>query len=107
MGTSRRAQPERLAAKLLQIRQRLDLTQEQIVERLKGTKTPVYVGHVSGFEKGTREPSLPVLLRYARVAGVSLDVLVDDDLDLPAHLPVTHDKEWLMERERRTRKGRD
>lgn len=107
MGTSRRAQPERLAAKLSQIRQRLDLTQEQMVKRLKGTKTPIYVGHISGFEKGTREPSLPVLLRYARVAGVSMDVLVDDDLDLPEHLPVAPDKEWIMERGRKARKSRD
>jgi transcriptional regulator with XRE-family HTH domain len=87
MGTSRRTQPARLAAKLLQIRQHLDLTQEQMVKHLKGTRTPIYVGHISGFEKGTREPSLPVLLRYARVAGVSTDVLIDDDLDLPDRIP--------------------
>jgi transcriptional regulator with XRE-family HTH domain len=86
MGTSRRAQPKRLAAKLAQIRRSLDLTQEQMVERLGRTMTPVYVGHISGFESGNREPSLPVLLRYARVAGVSTDVLIDDDLDLPTTL---------------------
>lgn len=36
---------------------------------------------------GEREPSLIVLLRYARLAGVSMDVLADDGLDLPARLP--------------------
>lgn len=34
-----------------------------------------------------REPSLLVLLNYARAAGVYLDVLVDDELDLPERLP--------------------
>lgn len=104
MGTSRRAQPARLAAKLLQIRQRLDLTQEQMVKHLRGTRTPVYVGHISGFENGTREPSLPVLLRYAKVAGVSTDVLIDDDLDLPDHIPPVPEAEGIMKRERRARR---
>jgi transcriptional regulator with XRE-family HTH domain len=86
MGASRRAQPARLAAKLLQIRKSLDLTQEQMVKRLGRTKTPVYVGHISEFETGKREPSLLVILCYARVAGVSTDVLIDDALDLPKPL---------------------
>ena len=33
------------------------------------------------------EPPLPVLLAYAKLAGVSTDVLIDDELDLPAKLP--------------------
>jgi transcriptional regulator with XRE-family HTH domain len=87
MGTSRRAQPKRLAAKLAQIRKSLDLTQEQMVERLGCTRTPVYVGHISGFENGKREPSLLVLLQYAKLAGVSTDLLIDDDRNLPDKLP--------------------
>jgi transcriptional regulator with XRE-family HTH domain len=42
---------------------------------------------ISKYERGVREPSLIVILRYARAAGVCLDVLVDDDLNLPAKLP--------------------
>jgi transcriptional regulator with XRE-family HTH domain len=42
--------------------------------------------HVSEFERGLREPSLLALLQYARLAGVSTDVLIDDELDLPAKL---------------------
>lgn len=87
MGTSRRAQPRQLAAKLLQIRKGLGLTQEQMVERIGHTRTPVHIGHISGFETGKREPSLLVLLQYARIAGVYVDVLIDDNLDLPKHLP--------------------
>jgi len=45
-------------------------------------------GTISAYELGNREPSLLVLLSYARVAGVYVDVLVDDELDLPAKLPV-------------------
>jgi transcriptional regulator with XRE-family HTH domain len=44
-------------------------------------------GQISEFETGKREPSLIVLLRYARLAGVCVDTLIDDDLGLPAKLP--------------------
>ncbi|HEX3560231.1 MAG TPA: helix-turn-helix transcriptional regulator [Pyrinomonadaceae bacterium] len=97
MGTSRRAQPKRLAAKLLQIRKSLGITQEQMVKRLGRTKTPVYVGHISGFENGKREPSLLILLQYARVTGVPVEALIDDDLDLPHRLP-GEPSEWVMTR---------
>jgi transcriptional regulator with XRE-family HTH domain len=42
---------------------------------------------ISAYERGERVPSLSVLLQYARVAGVWMDVLVDDELDLPTKLP--------------------
>jgi transcriptional regulator with XRE-family HTH domain len=38
---------------------------------------------VSGYELGKREPPLPVLLKYARLVGISTDVLIDDKLKLP------------------------
>lgn len=44
-------------------------------------------GTISAYELGNREPSLMVLLTYARTACVYLDVLVDDALDLPDRLP--------------------
>ena len=44
-------------------------------------------GQISEFETGKREPSLIVLLRYARLSGVCVDTLIDDALDLPAKLP--------------------
>jgi len=87
MGTSRRPRPARLASKLRQIRTSLGLTQEQMGDLLTTRKSPVYPGHVSEFERGKREPSLLALLSYARTAGVPLELLVDDRLDLPTNLP--------------------
>jgi hypothetical protein len=43
----------------------------------------IHPAHISGYETGKREPPLPVLLKYARLAGVSTDVLIDDKLKLP------------------------
>jgi hypothetical protein len=42
---------------------------------------------ISEYELGKNEPPLVVLLQYARTAGVYVDVLIDDELDLPAKLP--------------------
>jgi transcriptional regulator with XRE-family HTH domain len=89
MGSARRPQPERLPAKLLQIRQLLDLTQEQMASRLSRVKSPPQPGLISRFEQGKREPSLLVLLEYARIAGVPMESLVDDEIDLPKCLPAT------------------
>jgi transcriptional regulator with XRE-family HTH domain len=86
MGRLPRERPRKLAAKLLQIRQALDLTQEQMLAALK-LDEKVFSSAISGYELGTREPPLLVLLKYARLAGVCMDVLVDDELDLPARLP--------------------
>ena len=83
MGQKRRPQPKRLPAKLLQIRKQLGLTQDQMAQKLKRVKTPPSSGAISRFEKGEREPSLLVLLEYARLGGISTDVLIDDKLNLP------------------------
>lgn len=82
MGQSRRQRPLRLAAKLKEIRTNLNLTQEQMTKQLHTVKLDLRPGHVSEYESGKREPSLPVLLQYARIAGVPMEELVDDELDL-------------------------
>jgi transcriptional regulator with XRE-family HTH domain len=87
MGKSARERPVRLPEKLLQIRVSLGLSQNEMLAAL-GLKGKVLRSAISGFESGAREPSLPVLLRYARLASVSTDVLIDDELDLPKRLPV-------------------
>lgn len=86
MGRKARAKPERLAEKLRAVREALGLSQGELVRRLDAGEL-IDAKHVSKFELGEREPSLLVLLRYARLAGISIDVLADDRLNLPAKLP--------------------
>jgi transcriptional regulator with XRE-family HTH domain len=86
MGRYARKKPKRLAEKLLAIREALGLSQNEIIRRL-GLEEELTQSRISGYELGTREPSLPTLLLFARVAGVCVDVLIDDELDLPAKLP--------------------
>lgn len=88
MGQTRRQQPVRLAGKLKEIRVKLDLTQEQLAKLLYSVKMGLQSGHISEYENGKREPSLLVLLAYANVAGISTDILIDDDLDIPKHLAI-------------------
>lgn len=86
MGSRARPKPDRLAEKLLQIRLSLDLSQDGMLARLELGESH-FRSAVSGYELGTREPPLPVLLKYARLAGVCVEVLIDDELELPAKLP--------------------
>jgi transcriptional regulator with XRE-family HTH domain len=86
MGVKARQRPERLAEKLLQIRLALGLSQSELLRRLE-IEDSISYKKISDYERGEREPSLIILLQYARVANVSTDVLIDDELDLPAKLP--------------------
>ena len=83
MGRSYRSRPKKLGAKLKLIRTRLGLTQPQMIERLAVKDEPLTAASISGYEKGQREPPLLVLLRYARLAGVTMETLVDDRLKMP------------------------
>lgn len=81
MGTTRRRQqPKRLPRKLLAIRKMLGLSQTEMAKRLHLKKAYTVI---SSYERGTREPDLLTLLRYARLAKVPLENLVDDDASLP------------------------
>lgn len=86
MGRASRLKPERLAAKLLDIRIKLELSQNGIIKRM-GLEGDLAREEISAFERGIRVPPLPVLLKYARVAGLCLDNLVDDEIELPEKLP--------------------
>jgi transcriptional regulator with XRE-family HTH domain len=70
-----RRQPKKLARKLLTIRQRLGVSQTEMAKLLN---LEISYTAVSAYELGTREPDLLTLLQYARVAGISTDVLIDD-----------------------------
>ncbi|HEX3253292.1 MAG TPA: helix-turn-helix transcriptional regulator [Pyrinomonadaceae bacterium] len=80
MGRSRRNKPLLLSHKLLAIRKRLQMSQTEMARALGLT---VHYSAVSNFELGTREPDLLIVMRYARLAGVPMETIVDDNLNLP------------------------
>ena len=82
MGRAHRPRPKGLGEKLLLIRTHLGLTQPQLIKRLAVKGEKLYPSSVSLFESGYREPSLLVLLRYAKLAGVTMESLVDDKIRL-------------------------
>jgi transcriptional regulator with XRE-family HTH domain len=86
MGTKPRPKPERLAEKLLQIRNALGLSQTEMLKRL-GVEDSIAYHRISEYETGKREPPLPILLEYARVANVYVDALINDGVSLPEKLP--------------------
>jgi transcriptional regulator with XRE-family HTH domain len=83
MGRTPRDRPERLPKKLLQIRLSLGVSQNGM---LRALGLEVERSAISGYELGTREPTLKIVLKYARLAGVHMEVLVDDEMDLPKRL---------------------
>ncbi len=100
MGRASREMPERLGEKLLQIRTALGLSQDGMLRRLG--LAPEHGRHyISGFETGQREPSLPVLLRYSEIAGVWINVIVDDGMDLPHQIPSTEMRSGVRRRKAR------
>jgi len=86
MGRSARRKQERLAEKLLQIRLAFGLSQNGMLDHL-GLTDDLYRNNISSYERGEREPPLHALLKYAQAAGVWVDMLIDDELDLPERLP--------------------
>jgi transcriptional regulator with XRE-family HTH domain len=47
----------------------------------------LHPGRISEYEQNKREPSLSVLLAYAKLAGVHLEDIVNDNVNLPHPLP--------------------
>jgi len=83
MGRAARYMPRRLGEKLKQIRLNLGIeTFEEMIQRLDCPETPLHPSGIYLFERNEREPTLNVLLKYARLSGVSMETLVDDELDL-------------------------
>jgi transcriptional regulator with XRE-family HTH domain len=99
MGGAARERPARLAEKLLQIRNDLGVSQGEMLNRI-GLGESGYRHYISHFETGRREPSLLILLEYARVANVYVEALIDDELDLPDKLPSGKKHEGVRRRSR-------
>lgn len=89
MGRGKRRRPEKLGTKLLAIRKALGLSQNGMLRAL-GLEERFYRTAISEYETSAREPDLIALLCYARLAGVLMEVLVDDNFDLPDELPSDH-----------------
>ena len=93
MGRGSREKPTKLGKKLAQIRSYLRVSQGGLVRAL-GLSAKLARTEISKYERGLREPALPVLLKYARAAKINVEVIIDDDLDLPAmfHKPAASNK---------------
>lgn len=78
--------PQQLGPKLKAIRLHLGYTLEQMAEAVGKTGASRRT-RVHEWEAGKRQPDLTCLLAYARLAGVSTDVLIDDQLDLDLGAP--------------------
>ncbi len=81
-----RLRPARLGEKLRQIRSALGLSLSQMLRRLDAEDL-IVSSQISQYETDAREPPLQIILRYARVAGVHVEDIINDELDLPAKLP--------------------
>jgi transcriptional regulator with XRE-family HTH domain len=77
MARYKRKSPKKLAGKLREIRMRLEMTQQEIADRL-GTDA----SSISRFERGIRDPSLLEILEYSYMSGVGVEVLIDDKRSL-------------------------
>jgi transcriptional regulator with XRE-family HTH domain len=90
----RQESPKRLGEKLASIRSGLALSQSEMLRRL-GISEEYTREEISAYERGVRTPPLHVLLKYSKVARVWVNVLIDDELDLPKKLPLPHMHEGI------------
>jgi transcriptional regulator with XRE-family HTH domain len=82
MGHARN-RPDRLAEKLLQIREALGLSQRDMAERLaERAGVKITSTNISRYERDRSVPFIEVVLAYARLANVEMNEIVDDDLEL-------------------------
>jgi len=80
MGYSR-PRPKSLAKKLLQIRLSLAMSQGEMVKRL-GVQDLIHYTTISKYELDKNEPPLAILLAYARLAGIPVEQIIDDEVEL-------------------------
>ena len=80
MGHSR-PRPKHLAKKLLQIRRSLGVSQGELIRQL-GVQALIEHTTISKYELNKNEPPLGILLAYARLAGIPVEQIIDDELEL-------------------------
>jgi len=84
MGYGKPERPKRLAEKILKIRTKLGLSQAGMANALERQGVKVDGSYVARYELELRVPGLLTVRAYAKIAGVSLEQIVDDELNLPA-----------------------
>lgn len=79
-----RLYPKRIGPKLRRIREEMRQSQGGMLRKLGFSEEDgLFRSSISGYELGTRVPPPNVILSYAKVANIYVDVLIDDGLDLP------------------------
>ena len=81
MAKAARPRPLNLARKLRDIREYLGFSQNEMLRAL-GLAETSNRSLISGFELGTKEPSLITLIAYADLAKITVDAIVRDNVDL-------------------------
>ena len=90
MGHARN-RPKRLAEKLLQIREALGLSQREIAEQLsERAGVEITYKNISNYERDKSVPFIEVVLAYSRLANVTMNQIVDDDLDTTVICELAH-----------------
>lgn len=82
MGRAAIERPVRLSEKLRNLRKDLSISQYQMIRYLGYTEDELTQSEISAFERGTKLPSFLVLLRYARKFNISVEALIDDELEI-------------------------
>jgi transcriptional regulator with XRE-family HTH domain len=83
MGRATRPKPERLAEKLKRIRQKLGYSQTEMLINLGySSDKKDFRSIISAYELGKREPTLIDLLSYARLSDVTVESIIDDEMEL-------------------------
>lgn len=67
----KKTKPEEIGKRLLDARQKKDLSQQQVADRIGTTRNTI-----SRYEQGVREPSCAVIVSLARIYGVSADYIL-------------------------------
>jgi transcriptional regulator with XRE-family HTH domain len=93
-----------MAQKLLHIRASMGLSQNQMIVRM-GLQGELLREEISDFERNKRVPSLDIVLQYARAANVSVEALIDDDLNLPEKLPASPKSEGIRRKKSSRKKS--
>jgi transcriptional regulator with XRE-family HTH domain len=75
---NKRPTPQHLAKKLQAIRDSFGVSQYRLARMLEVDQYT----RLSEYESGRRVPSFVTLIHYARLAGIPLEFIVDDDIDM-------------------------